>query len=374
LDELLRMEASAEHGKLCSCSRDVAATIRCLECHPDRLQCAQCALESHSSLPLHRTERWQDNHFVAAPLIDFGLMYHLSHDGARCPSWKDGDKNPDGHIIQVAHVNGFHAVRIGFCRCLNAPSHATQLLRMRMFPGTLSKPRTAYTISLLVTFHTLTRESNLNTYDYAKALARFTDQYSPYDIKTRYDNFRIVVRFWRDLQMKLRSGQHVGLLAELPPVHQGSIALLCPACPQPDANATSSSDGAPGSDNHQRTLYLSMDANFRAQQKDKTNDPADFHLHPGGAYFREDSAFREYLAAVGDEHEVCCTTACASTCSGFKALNVLRAGRYKNTLVSGILSVMCARHSFFRPNGTVDLQKGERYTHADYALAGALAG
>ncbi|KDQ05717.1 hypothetical protein BOTBODRAFT_77692, partial [Botryobasidium botryosum FD-172 SS1] len=114
-------------------------------------------------------------------------------------------------------------------------------------------------------------------------------------------------------------------------------------------------------------LYLSMDANFRAQQKDKTNDPADFHLHPGAAYFREDSAFREYLAAVGDEHE-------ASTCSGFKALNVLRAGRYKNTLVSGILSVVCARHSFFRPNGTVDLQKGERYTHADYALAGALAG
>ncbi|KDQ18593.1 hypothetical protein BOTBODRAFT_103670, partial [Botryobasidium botryosum FD-172 SS1] len=181
LDELLRMEASAEHGKLCPCSRDVAATIRCLECHPDRLQCAECALESHSSLPFHRTERWQDNHFVAAP-------------------------------------------------------HATQLLRMRMFPGTLSKPRTAYTISLLVTFHTLTRESNLNTYDYAKALARFTDQYSPYDIKTRYDNFRIVVRFWRDLQMKLRSGRHLGLLAELPPVHQGSIALLCPACPQPGIN------------------------------------------------------------------------------------------------------------------------------------------
>lgn len=183
LDELLRMEASAEDGKLCSCSRDVATTIRCLECHPDRLQCAECALKSHTSLPLHRTERWQDNQFVTAPLIDFGLMYHLSHDGARCPSWKDGDKNPDGHVIQVAHVNGFHAVRIGFCRCFGAPSHATQLLRARMFPGSLSKPRTAYTISLLVTFHTLTWESNLNTYDYAKALARFTDQYSPYDIK-----------------------------------------------------------------------------------------------------------------------------------------------------------------------------------------------
>lgn len=35
---------------------------------------------------------------------------------------------------------------------------------------------------------------------------------------------------------------------------------------------------------------------------------------------------------------------------------------------------MCARHSFFRPNASVDLQKGERYSHGDYALAGALSG
>lgn len=47
-----------------------------------------------------------------------------------------------------------------------------------------------------------------------------------------------------------------------------------------------------------------MDANFRAQQKAKTSDPADFHLHPGAAYFRADTAFREYLSKVGDEHEV----------------------------------------------------------------------
>lgn len=42
--------------------------------------------------------------------------------------------------------------------------------------------------------------------------------------------------------------------------------------------------------------------------------------------------------------------------------------------MSGILSVECARHGTFRPNGTVDLQRGERYAYGDYALAGALQG
>lgn len=59
--------------------------------------------------------------------------------------------------------------------------------------------------------------------------------------------------------------------------------------------------------------------------------------------------------------------------------------------VTGIVSVICSRHGFFLPEGTVDMQKGERYlitisvlscnglfwhrfANADYALAGALKG
>ncbi|KDQ06528.1 hypothetical protein BOTBODRAFT_181522 [Botryobasidium botryosum FD-172 SS1] len=94
-------------------------------------------------------------------------------------------------------------------------------------------------------------------------------------------------------------------------------------------------------------------------------DPLDFHLHPGALFFWEEGKYQEYLAEVVEETEV-------STCSGFKAGGVFKASKFKNVTVSGIFSCMCARHGSFRPDATVDLQKGEKFINCDYAVAGSL--
>lgn len=65
--------------------------------------------------------------------------------------------------------------------------------------------------------------------------------------------------------------------------------------------------------------------------------------------------------------------------------------KFKNSVISGVVAVQCARHGFFMPGGMVDLLKGEglvecfyvadiqvliylpsRYAHTDFALGHAL--
>lgn len=63
--------------------------------------------------------------------------------------------------------------------------------------------------------------------------------------------------------------------------------------------------------------------------------------------------------------------------------------KFKNAIISGVVSVQCARHGFYLPGATVDLEKGEayifsfipitsphshypRYARTDYALKNAL--
>ena len=49
-----------------------------------------------------------------------------------------------------------------------------------------------------------------------------------------------------------------------------------------------------------------------------------------------------------------------STCNRLKAALMHNLAKFKNNDVSGVLAIICARHSFFEPQGMVDLQKGER--------------
>lgn len=51
----------------------------------------------------------------------------------------------------------------------------------------------------------------------------------------------------------------------------------------------------------------------------------------------------------------------AIVCRGFRAGQAHRQAKWHGKPCSGILSISCARHGCFLANGTVDLNKGERY-------------
>jgi len=55
---------------------------------------------------------------------------------------------------------------------------------------------------------------------------------------------------------------------------------------------------------HKFTLFVSVDGNFRLQRKRKNDDPEDFALNGGRAYFVEDEQYQQYLQFVDKPKEV----------------------------------------------------------------------
>lgn len=76
-------------------------------------------------------------------------------------------------------MNGWHKVQVMFCTCndTNTPwdERYRQLLRMRWYPASFNRPRTAFSFDLLETYHKLTLQGKLNLYDFYLAIMQKTD-------------------------------------------------------------------------------------------------------------------------------------------------------------------------------------------------------
>ncbi|KIJ41615.1 hypothetical protein M422DRAFT_255228 [Sphaerobolus stellatus SS14] len=368
LDEVLRLEYDPHIKQPCptctspgeSESASKAALFRCQECCQGPLLCAECMVECHRVLPFHQIEKWDDGFFKRISLFDLGHLLLLGHNGRVCPQSSTSDIKK----LIITHTNGIHKVKLVYCRCVDAGTHIEQLLRARFFPATLVEPRSAFTFSVLRHFHKMSNEAGSVAYGYIQTLQRLTNDVSQDEVPERYREFLNIIRFWTYLQTKKRSGQPQGIHQFLPKAHQHSIAMVCPACPQPGINMAPRWEEEPVDKRHKHTLFLNVDGNFRLSRKDKKEDPNDVSLATGNAYFVEDSAYAAFLKeAAKDLYEEACT------CSGFKAGDILRSARGKGTVIPGVVCISCSRHMLLRPKGTVDLQKGERFCNVDYALA-----
>jgi hypothetical protein len=114
-----------------------------------------------------------------------------------------------------------------------------------------------------------------------------------------------------------------------------------------------------------------MDANFKLKQKDRGfNDPP---LSNGLAFMvsngnlqahLQDCSSKKLTADVRDSSRcvsIILTPGQINTCgSKFNAVSQAYTKCSKGYSVTGVGGVDCARHGFKRPNGVVDLQKGER--------------
>jgi hypothetical protein len=86
-------------------------------------------------------------------------------------------------------------------------------------------------------------------------------------------------------------------------------------------------------------------------------------LNHGYAYIVEEKSFKDYLLEFGgvvpDDK---------STCNNHDAIKSASVRGGKGYSASGLGTVQCSRHNMKRPNGSGDLQKGERYEYVDLAL------
>jgi hypothetical protein len=101
-----------------------------------------------------------------------GLRIQLGHPpGITCrrPTTAFGDD------FVIIDVHGMHPTGLDFCGCEQEVSHLKQLLRARLFPSTVTDPRTAATFAVLEFFHILSFESKVSAYEFYHSLARRTD-------------------------------------------------------------------------------------------------------------------------------------------------------------------------------------------------------
>ncbi|KAI0644979.1 hypothetical protein C8Q79DRAFT_1001590 [Trametes meyenii] len=362
LDEILRYEGQRGYDftkcAMCSVAKGLPQEqpercmhYRCLECDIIAPHCSACLLSRHQgtnfSRALHRIEQWNGRFFETTSLSELGLVVNLGHDGGCCP-----DPTPVREVT-VFHVNGYHSVNVSACGCLTALSSDSpplwrQFLRQGWFPATQKRPATAFTIEVLKLFHELNLKAKTNAYDFYQTLLRRTDHSG-----LASHPFCYVVRLWRHLQQLKRGARGhdpAGTSATAP----GSLAVMCPACPNPGVNLPDDWDMAPADEMHCRCKDRGLD---------------DIELAPGWSYYVEEGRFSEYIK--GDHSQI---ESKRNTCSA-EHNAILKANLCKKGYVaSGVGAVFCARHAFFRPNGVGDLHLREKYAYMDYLLVSTLLG
>ncbi|PIL28189.1 hypothetical protein GSI_09726 [Ganoderma sinense ZZ0214-1] len=266
----------------------------------------------------------------------------------------------DGNYHATAHSPSANAstasvTLIVFIPSITAP-HTTQLMRGGLWPATWEKPRSAITLQALKTFHSLTLNAHLNAHDFVSHLERLSDNVAPDEVKDRVREFRIAVRTYSFVRACRRAGE--------PPsanLKTGSLAVLCPACPQPGQNMRPGWEQREEQFAYMDALHFCIDGNFHFNLKPKHTDPNDYPLTKGAAYFANEDDFKHYIATTKPYPNE------PSTCSQFVAMG---AGKYKG-LVSGIIALVC-RHNFVMQGGIVDLTKGEKFLYVDFALVSAM--
>ncbi|KAG6836139.1 hypothetical protein H0H93_011016 [Arthromyces matolae] len=308
LQELLRTEGRGDYQKLCACGQETAVDYRCVDCFHSDLQCKECIVTDHKSLPLHRIERWNDTFFEKTTLKKLGLRIQLNHgwnDTCPAPHRANGD---DFIIIDTLEI---HEVGLDFCNCEKSKPWDVQLLRCRLYPTTGSRPSSA----------------------------------------DRYDEFARVVRQYRHLKMLKRSGRghnKEGIASTKP----GECALVCPACPQPGRNLPPNWKLVPEDKKYLYALFLALDANFKLKRKAVSSEERDPSLGQGWAFFVEETNYKTFLKEFWHEKQP------KSNCVSHDAVN--KPDREARGLAaSGAGTVDCSRHDLKRACSVGDLQLGE---------------
>ncbi|KAI0064330.1 hypothetical protein BV25DRAFT_1790798, partial [Artomyces pyxidatus] len=367
LDEMLRHEGMGDvavddrtglpscHG--CSCA---GAQFRCTDCIWPHVYCRTCLVSNHRDVPLHRVQRWNGDFFADSSLLSAGMVVQLGHDGRSCPQPRAMDQP-----LTVIDISGIHTVQYRLCDCCEqgGTQACIQLLRMKWWPATVTRPRTVVTFRTLRLFHALTLQSKVNSFDFYNGLVRITDGAGLKQLKLRYKEFIRSVRCFRHLRMAKRGGRGhdpLGILATKP----GELVVVCPACPDPNTNLPDGWSEVPKSESWKYALSLAIDANFKLKLKKRF--VKDVQLSDGWAYFVGDRQYKAHLAVHTDEAEM---KHCESTHNAVTAANM---PTHKRFAVNGVGACICTRHLFYRAHGVGDLQRGERYVNMDYVVLSSL--
>ncbi|KAI5998461.1 hypothetical protein EDC04DRAFT_2584920, partial [Pisolithus marmoratus] len=392
LNVILEEEQLAKGGICEECSQ-AEGCIRCMSCTGIHAWCGPCAVKAHKNLPFHKVQRWNGTHYEATSLMELGFLWHIGHGGLPCPrgpenpnleesGYESGEGPPHYRSVAFAqggpmithparrssrsqmtivHTKGIFTHEISWCSCPGSDPNDwhLELLQGRLFPASISKPKTAFTFDVLNHFLVDALECKTSAMSFYQKLKRLTNNAFPDRVPDRYRELMRVSRLWRDLKHRKWFG--FGHDTEKDP-GEGGLALFCPACPQPGLNLPTDWRGRYDSDTVMRRYVI--DGNFTAQHMKMNKPELDVALSDGKGYMVSEGPYQSHLQQSLDSKE-------RSTCSNHRAINAANINK-SNLQSTGIGATACARHGCFVPHSVVDFQKGERYMNTDYSICNAL--
>jgi hypothetical protein len=154
--------------------------------------------------PFHWISQWNGSFFQDSCLANVGLVIHLGHNGDCCPSaddhldvfdgdeWEDEidpDETPSGSVprfqpttntMVIVDKSGVHRLMVTYCNCPDAEPPDVQLFCIGLFPASFSKPKTAFTFSVLDDFLLDNLECGMTVMNYFSKLQRMTTSAFPH--------------------------------------------------------------------------------------------------------------------------------------------------------------------------------------------------
>ncbi|KAK0484087.1 hypothetical protein EDD18DRAFT_1467586 [Armillaria luteobubalina] len=216
-------------------------------------------------------------------------------------------------------------------------------------------------------FQMLTFMGKISAYEYYHLLVRLTDNTGIKSPSDNFDAFIHVVRKWSFICLLKRAGvgNDRGRWKDVKP---GLCAMECLACPRPGVNIPERID--PDSPTAwENTLYIGMDANFRLERFNVSNEEKDPGLSKGLAYFVDTQTFCRHLKDF-DKRIIQPPSSCSNheAAKGDKRSSV----RTQDLAVSRVGSIVCTCHELKLPLCTVDLHVGETQVEMDYGYLTAV--
>ncbi|KAF8264636.1 hypothetical protein EI94DRAFT_1592386 [Lactarius quietus] len=358
------------------------AVIKCPDCFGSPSYCRDCISDAHRNSPFHWPCIWTVSHYAQVSLQSLGFYLSLGHGGSPCPKTVESESsdlvvldalftlmdlvaNTSGWTHTAASGNplfivvdccGIFDMEVVFCVCSDGGDRDAQLLRSGLFPVTFKQIETLFTFSVLEDFLNDNLECKTTAQQYYSKLQIMTNKMFP-------NNVPQLLRAscqWRDLKNRMESG--VGHMKEGEPMSNGSMAIFCPACPQPGINLPD--DWKTRYTLNELIWTFIMDGNFLAEHLRHRSGERDVSLSEGLAFMANPDTYKAHLWSGWE---------CAqpSTCNTYRAIEQANSS-HAHLDVTGIGATACC-HGFFVPTSVVDFQKGERQINMDYSICKALA-
>ncbi|KAH9033011.1 hypothetical protein EDB85DRAFT_1864729 [Lactarius pseudohatsudake] len=402
---LLEMESHPSFPKCSVCHEH--GDIKCHDCVGAPLFCKSCCVKVHRHSPFHRPLLWTATHYTPVSLHSLGYVLFFGHAGEPCPQTvedleslhisnqpptpqdtpkPDGvttapiisdtlfdhpdipldsvdgfpdqtQREPSGNrVLTIVDRSGIFEMEAVFCVCSEMDNQDEQLLQSGLFPATFKQFRSLFTFSVLDDFLNDNLECKTTAQQYYSKLQSLTSRMFPSLVPNMYKQLLRTSRQWRDLKSRMEQG--LGHQSE-ETAPDGSMAIFCPACPQPGINLPNDWKtryepyvSAPDEVLNELIRTFIMDGNFSAEHMRHRSGERDVALSAGMAFMANPELYKAHLRSGTEIVQ-------PSTCNTYKAIEQANSSR-AHLDVTGIGATACC-HGFFVPTSVVDFQKGERH-------------